>query len=312
MSLRLGIQGSGQLVGALPDPALFTDVARLAERCGYDSIWAGDHVSFENPILDVTVALSLFAAVTTSVTIGAGIVLLPLRPPAIVAKAFSSLDYVAHGRVVLGVGVGGEGAKDFEAVGVPPSERRPRADEAMRALRELFTRSPASFAGTFTSFRDVTIEPLPARRGGPPLWVGGRAPAALRAAGRLGDGWMPIWISTEQFVAGWDQVRRHAEAAGRDADAIVPAAVAPALIGDDGDDARRLARVHLEARYGTSFSPHSIERYCVAGTPDECRARVHAYAEAGVQHLVFNPAVGPERLLEQVERLAEALVPVAR
>jgi probable F420-dependent oxidoreductase len=311
MSLRLGIQGSGQLVGDLPDPSLFTEVARVAESSGYDSLWAGDHVSFENPILDVTVALSTFAAVTTTITIGAGIVLLPLRAPALVAKAFSSLDYLARGRVVLGVGVGGEGAKDFEAVGVSPSERRPRADEAMRALRELFTHSPARFEGTFTSFHDVSIEPLPAQEGGPPLWVGGRAPAALRAAGRLGDGWMPIWISTEQFVAGWDEIRRHADAAGRDPDALVPAAVAPALVATDGDDARRLAREHLEARYGTSFSPHAIDRYCVAGTPDECRARVRAYAEAGVEHLVFNPAVGPERLLEQVERLAEALGPVA-
>jgi alkanesulfonate monooxygenase SsuD/methylene tetrahydromethanopterin reductase-like flavin-dependent oxidoreductase (luciferase family) len=180
----------------------------------------------------------------------------------------------------------------------------------MRVLHELFTHSPASFEGAFTSFRGVSIEPLPGQEGGPPLWVGGRAPAALRAAGRLGDGWMPIWISTDQFVAGWDQVRRHAEAAGRDAEAMVPAAVTPALISDDGDEARRLAREHLEARYGTSFSPHSIDRYCVAGTADECRARVRAYADAGVQHLVFNPAVGSERLLEQVGRLAEALVEV--
>ena len=123
---------------------------------------------------------------------------------------------------------------------------------------------------------------------------------------------MPIWISTQQFVAGWEEIRRHADAAGRDSDGIVPAAVAPALIADDGDEARRLAREHLETRYATPFSPHSVDRYCIAGTPDECRARVQAYAEVGVQHLVFNPAVGPERLLEQVERLAEALVPVVR
>jgi probable F420-dependent oxidoreductase len=309
--MRLGIQGSGQLVGELPDPSLFTDVARMAESCGYDSLWAGDHVSFENPILDVTVALATFAAVTSRVVVGAGIVLLPLRAPALVAKTFSSLDYLARGRVVLGVGVGGEGAKDFEAVGVPPDERRPRAEEAMLVLRELFAHSPASFEGTFTRFRNVSIEPLSARPGGPPLWVGGRAPAALRAVGRLADGWMPIWISADAFAAGWERIRRLAATSGRDPDAIVPAAVAPALVSDDGDEARRLAHEHLEARYGTSFSPHAIDRYCVAGTPDECRARVRAYAEAGVRHLVFNPAVGPERLLEQVEGLAAAVVGVA-
>ncbi len=311
MSLRLGIQGSGQLVGDVPDPSYFTDVARLAESCGYDSLWAGDHVSFENPILDATVALATFAAVTTTITIGAAVLLLPLRPPALVAKAFSSLDYLARGRVVLGVGVGGESAKDFEAVGVAPSERRQRADEAMRALRELFAHSPASFDGAFTSFRDVSLEPRPAREGGPPLWVGGRAPAALRATGRLGDGWLPIWISTDRFIAGFEQVRRHADAAGRDPDAIVPAAVVPALVDPDGGRARRLAHEHLEARYGMSFSAYAIDRYCVVGTSDQCRARVRAYADAGVQHLVLSPAVGPERLLEQAERLAEAVVQVA-
>ena len=310
-ALRFGIQGSGQLVGGLPDPGYFADIARLAESAGYDSIWAGDHVSFENPILDLTVALTTFAAVTSRITIGAGILLLPLRPPALVAKAFSSLDYLSRGRVVLGVGVGGEGAKDFEAVGVPVGERRARADEAMLALRRLFASSPASFEGRFTRFDGVSIEPLPVQPGGPPLWVGGRSPAALRTAGRLGDGWLPIWISIEHYATSWSEIRRHAEDAGRDPDALAAAAVVPALVDDDGERARTLARKHLEERYATSFSSHAIERYCLAGTPAECAARAREYAEAGVRHLVFNPVVAPDRLLEQAERLADAVVTVA-
>src|SRR4029077_11902342 len=155
--LQFGRHGSGQLVGVLPHPGYFADVARLAEAAGYDSIWAGGHISFENPILDVTVALATFAAVTTRITIGAGIVLLPLRPPALVAKEFASLDYVSGGRVVLGVGVGGESPQDFEAVGVAIRERGERADEAMPALRELFAHSPASFEGRFTQFAGISI-----------------------------------------------------------------------------------------------------------------------------------------------------------
>ncbi len=309
--VRFGIQGSGQLVGELPPPALFREVAQRAEEVGYDSLWAGDHVSFENPILDVTVALATFAAVTSRITIGAGIVLLPLRPPALVAKEFASLDYVSGGRVVLGVGVGGESPQDFEAVGVPIHERGARADEAMLALRELFAHSPASFEGRFTRFAGVSIEPRPVRSGGPPLWVGGRSPAALRRAGRLGDGWLPIWISPERYAAGWSEIRRHAESAGRDPDALVRAAVFPALVADDGRSAREHVRAYLGARYGTSFSPQAVERYCVAGTPMECATRVQAYVEAGIEHLVFNPAVPPDRLSEQVERLADAVLAVA-
>jgi probable F420-dependent oxidoreductase len=308
--LLLGVQGSGQLVGGLPDPGTFADAARLAEQVGFDSIWAGDHVSFVNPILDVTVALSTFAAVTSRITIGAGILLLPLRPPALVAKTFSSLDYLSRGRVVLGVGVGGEGLKDFEAVGVPVDERRPRADEAMAAVRAMFRTGPTSFEGRFTSFHGVSIEPSPTQPDGPRLWVGGRSTAALRTTARLGDGWLPIWVSTEQYTAGWAEIRSRALAAGRDPDALTAAAVAPALVDDDGDRARRLALEHLEQRYATRFSEHAIERYCVAGTPAECGARVRAYAEAGVSHLVFNPVVPADRLLEQIERLADALVAV--
>lgn len=306
--VRLGIQGSGQLVGELPPPALFREIARCAEDAGFDSLWAGDHISFENPILDLTVALATFAAVTTRITLGAGIVLLPLRPPALVAKEFASLDYVSGGRVVLGVGVGGESAQDFEAVGVPIHERGERADEAMQVLRELFAHSPASFEGRFTRFAGVSIEPRPTQRGGPPLWVGGRSPAALRRAGKLGNGWLPIWVSPERYAAGWEEIHRHAESAGRDPGALVAAAVVPALVGADGPSAREQVRAYLGVRYGTSFTPHAVERYCVAGTPSECATRVQAYAEAGVRHLVLNPAVAPERLPEQIEQLADAVL----
>jgi len=309
--IRIGVQGSGQLVGELPPPSLFAAVARRAESLGYDSIWAGDHISFENPILDVTVALATFAAVTSRITLGAGIVLLPLRAPAVVAKEFASLDYLSGGRVVLGVGVGGEGAKDYEAVGVPIDERGVRANDAMLALRELFAAAPASYHGRFSSFAGVSIEPRPVQTGGPPLWVGGRSPAALRRAGVLGDGWLPIWVSPERCRAGRDEIRRHAESAGRDPDAIVLAAVVPALVADDGERAREEVRGYLGARYGTAFSPQAVERYCVVGTPEECAARVEAYAAVGVRHLVFNPAVPTDRLLEQVERLAGATLGVA-
>jgi probable F420-dependent oxidoreductase len=307
-----GIQGSGQHVEGAPEPEFFRAVAQRAEAAGYDSIWAGDHISYRNPILDVTVALSTFAAVTERITIGAAIVLLPLRHPSLVAKAFSSLDFVSGGRVVLGVGVGGEGPKDFEAVGVPVSERGARTDEAMRALRELFRGGPASFAGRFFAFEGVEIEPAPAQPGGPPLWVGGRSEAALRRAGRLGDGWIPIWVSAERFGRSLPQVRRHAEEAGRNPEAIVPAVVLPAHVDDDGERARREILAHLSQRYAGRFEPHVVERYCLAGTPAECAARVREYVDAGARHLVFNPSGPAGAYLEQVERLfAEVVAGVA-
>jgi probable F420-dependent oxidoreductase len=292
------------MVGELPDPGFFRAVAELAEETGYDSIWAGDHVSFHNPILDVTVALSCFASRTDRIAIGAAVVLLPLRHPSLVAREFASLDWLARGRVVLGVGVGGEGGKDFEAVGVDPRERGARTDESMRVLRELFSGPDASFSGRFFSFDGVTIEPQPAQPGGPPLWVGGASSAAKRRAGRLGDGWAPIWISPERFSEGMDEVRRHAEEAGDDPDAIAAAVMCPALVG--GQSRERLA-VHLAERYAMQVEPHLIDRYCIAGSEEDCAARLRAYADAGVEHLIFNIgcAAGDE-LLDQAQRLHDA------
>jgi probable F420-dependent oxidoreductase len=301
--MQVGIQGSGQLTDAPPDPGRFRAVAELAEELGYDSIWAGEHLSFHNPILDLGVALAVFAAVTERIRIGAGVVLLPLRHPSLVAKQAASLDYLSRGRLVLAVGVGGEGAKDFEAAGVPATERGPRTDEGIAALRALFADRPASFSGRFYRFEGVSIEPAPATPEGPPILVGGRSDAAQRRAGRLGDGWLPYLVSPRRFAAGLEAVRSHVLAAGRDPDALTHGVVAFARVEDDGERAREGAREHLSRRYGMRFEPHHVEHLCIAGTPDQCATRFREYAEAGASHLCFNPAVDERGFLGQVERL---------
>jgi probable F420-dependent oxidoreductase len=268
-----GIQGSGQLVDGVPDPGLFRELAVRAEELGYDSIWAGDHISYRNPILDVVVALSTFAAVTSRITIGAGVVLLPLRHPSVVAKEFASLDYASGGRTILGVGVGGESGPDFDAVGVSPRERGARTDDSMKALRALFAERPASYQGRFFSFEGISIEPEATQPGGPPLWVGGASEAAIRRAAALGDGWIPIWMSAEKFAAARAELPDH----------VTPAVTMPAHVGDK----RRLYE-HLRIRYSGDFSEHVVDRYCVAGTPDECVSRVREYIDAGAEHIVFN------------------------
>jgi probable F420-dependent oxidoreductase len=274
-----GIQGSGQLVGGAPDPGVFREVAVRAEELGYDSIWAGDHISYRNPILDLVVALSTFAAMTSRITLGAGIVLLPLRHPSVVAKEFASLDYLSGGRTILGVGVGGESGPDFDAVGVSPRERGARTDDAMKALRALFRERPAAYEGRFFSFAGISIEPA----GDPPLWVGGRSATAIRRAATLGDGWIPIWVSAQAIA--------DAELP----DGVTRAVTLPAHVGDP----QRLLE-HLRIRYSGEFGEHVIDRYCVAGEPEHCVARVREYIDAGAEHVVFNALE-----LDDAERLME-------
>lgn len=309
--VRFGIQGSGQHTEGLPDPGLFREVADLAEGLGWDSIWGGEHLSFHNPILDLSVALSIFAARTERIQLGAGLVLLPLRHPAWVAKAYGSLDFASEGRLLLGVGVGGEGPKDFEAAGVPIEERGARTDESIAALRALWgVEQPASHEGRFFRFDGVQIDPPPAQPGGPPLLVGGRTPAALRRAGRLGDGWLAYMVSADRFARDFAEVRRHAVEAGRDPEALTPAIVLPAHVGPDGEGAaaREQARAHLSERYNTPFEAHHVARYTIAGDPAECRARLREYVAVGVRHFVLNPAGPAARFLDEVEALHEQVV----
>ena len=289
--VAFGIQGSGQLVGGAPDPGVFRETAARAEELGYDSIWAGDHISYRNPILDIVVALSTFAAVTSRITLGAGVVLLPLRHPSVVAKEFASLDYLSGGRTILGVGVGGESGPDFDAVGVSPRERGARTDDSMRALRALFGERPSAYQGRFFSFEGISIEPPPAQAGGPPLWVGGASEAAIRRAATLGDGWIPIWMSAEKFAKARAQLPEH----------VTPAVTMPAHVGD-----KRALYEHLRIRYSGDFGEHVVDRYCVAGTPDECAARVREYVDAGARHIVFNilEPTDTDRLAEVVRAAA--------
>ncbi len=308
MHVEFGIQGSGQWAEGAFAPAHFRALGPLAEEVGFDAIWAGDHVAFENPILDPFAALATFAATTERILLGTAIVLVPLRPAAAIAKQAASLDYLAGGRLLLGVGPGGDGPKDFEAVGVPIGERGARTDEAIGVLRTLLRPGPQAFAGRFARFDDVELAPASPQPGGPPILVGGRAEAALVRAGRLGDGWLGYLASPERFARDWATVRAAALAAGRDADAISPGLVLPLHVEEDGERARRHVQEHLSRRYGRPFEPHHAERYAVAGSPDECRARLAAYVEAGVRRFVFNPACSARAYPAAVEAIARLVV----
>ncbi len=280
-AVRFGINGSGQQTAQMPRGEFFRKVARTAEQLGYDSLWASDHISFANPILEGMVALSFFAGATSRITLGTGIFLLPLRHPSLVAKQVASLDVLAEGRLIFGVGVGGEGDRDFAAVEISAHHRGARTDESIDALRTLWTEQPARFSGRFFNFDGITIDPPPTRP--PPVWVGGRAVKALERAGRKADGWLAYLQSVTGFTEGLTTVRRAAEQGDRDPDAITPAIMLPTLVGRDGTRARRALAEHLTARYGREFPEPAVDRMCLAGTPDECVHRLGEYVAAGAR-----------------------------
>jgi probable F420-dependent oxidoreductase len=229
--------------GATADPA---DLARLARACdglGFDYFGINDHVVISDHIdstypytedgswagasdaacLDVLTALAFLAGQTERIRLLTSVMVIPHRPAVLTAKILASVDVLSQGRLTVGVGVGWM-REELEALSAPPYERRGAAsDEFIDAWRVLWRDAVAAFSGDFVSFSGVICEPKPVQRPGPPLWVGGEGPAARRRAARRGDGWYPVagnpahrLDTVERFAEGVADMRRRAEAAGRD------------------------------------------------------------------------------------------------
>ena len=182
-------------------------VVEVAEEVGLESLWAVEHVFVPKEVTtpypytedgqiagigdavlcDPVVWLSFVAGISRTLKLATGIMILPQRNPAYVAKEWATLDRLSGGRAILGVGIGWL-REEMEALGIPFSERAPRTDESIRAIRSLWGDEPSSVDGRFHHWDDMISNPRPAQPGGVPIVVGGHAPAAARRAARLGDG----------------------------------------------------------------------------------------------------------------------------
>jgi probable F420-dependent oxidoreductase len=172
------------------------------------------------PILEALMALSYIAAVTTRVTLGTEVLVLPQRHPTLVAKQVSTLDTLSGGRVRLGVGVGWQ-ESEYEALGEPFRTRGARMDEAIRLLRAYWTDAEVSFESAHYPMVSMAMEPKPPQAGRLPIWIGGLSEAAFRRVGRLGDGWLASRVTDAAGAReAIEAIHRHAEAAGRDPSAI--------------------------------------------------------------------------------------------
>jgi len=231
-ALRFGVQLS------LKPPQEQFDLVRRIEALGFDSVWTGDHVSFHNPMYESLTLLATYVPITSRLRLGTAVYLLALRRPAIAAKITSTLDVLSGGRLIFGVGVGGENPKEFEVCGVPHAERGARVTEAIDAVRTLWRDTPATFKGRFTSFAGISIDPKPVQKPGPPIWIGGRSDAALARAGRQGDGWVSYVVQPERYAQSLDKIRAAAAAAGRTLDNFAAAHLAFVTVGRDYETAK--------------------------------------------------------------------------
>jgi probable F420-dependent oxidoreductase len=304
----IGVSLGGSFPQGVPAPSALLDAARHAEASGFDAIWSGDHVMMYSPIVECVTLLSAMAAVTTRVRLGTAVYLLPLRHPVVVAKTFAGLDYVSDGRLVFGVGVGGEYAKEFEATSVPVAERGSRTDEGLEIVRRLWTERNVSFRGRHWEFEGVTLEPPPVQRPHPPIWIGGRSDAALRRTARFADGWLAYMVTPERLRESLAQIRGLAAAGGRDAGAIAGGVLLFAHVSDRRDVSRARVVADLSARYNQPFEK-LVDRYCAFGTPGQCAETIAAFVDAGVSNVVLKFTCRPDEQLEQQQRFAEGVLP---
>ncbi|MEU9497654.1 TIGR03619 family F420-dependent LLM class oxidoreductase [Streptomyces sp. NPDC048196] len=204
--MRVGLHALGIGEGARPE--VIRAVATAAETHGFARLWCGEHVALvdapasrypysadgriavpaDADWLDPLLALAFAAAVTHRIELASGVLLLPEHNPVLVAKQAATLDVLSAGRFSLGVGVGWS-AEEFAALGVPFAGRGRRTEEYLAAMRVLWAEDPASFAGEFTRFEGIRVNPKPLRGGRLPVVVGGNSDAALRRAASLADGW---------------------------------------------------------------------------------------------------------------------------
>ena len=212
-----------------------TELAQSAERAGFESLWTVEHVVFpddyestypydksgkmamrsDTDLPDPLIWLTWVAAVTETIHLGTGILILPQRNPVVLAKELATLDALSGGRVELGVGVGWL-REEFDALGIPWERRGARTDDYIDAMRALWDTDHAEHDGEFASFARISVNPKPTR-GRVPIHVGGHTRKAAERAGRLGDGFIPGEGDLGELV---DIARQSAADAGRDPDAL--------------------------------------------------------------------------------------------
>lgn len=288
------------------------ELVQLVDRCGYDSLWVGDHVSFAVPILDPLLQLAQAAVVSRRLTLGTGVYLLPLRHPAPVAKQVATLDHLTEGRLIFGVGIGGEFPKEYELCGVPLNERGPRLAEGVDVLRKLWSGKPVSHSGRFYGpFSEVAMRPPPRQPGGPPIWFGGRSDAALRRIGRLGDGYLSYVVTPEMYRSALSVIGEAADAAGRAPNTFGTGHLLFARLDHSYEAALDAAAETLSVRYAMDFRKPAM-RYCALGTPQQVAERIQAFRDAGLRHVILD-LLGPyEQRQQQIEWFAAEAMPLLR
>jgi probable F420-dependent oxidoreductase len=270
-------------------PQELAQVAQACDRSGFFYVAVCDHVVIPDDLAprmsavwwDTIATLSWLAAQTSTTRLLSSVFNLTYRHPLVAAKSFATLDLLSGGRVIVGVGAGHVEA-EFAALGIDFATRGRRLDEALTVFDEVMTEGRVD---------GVQLAPRPVQQPRPPVWVGGSAPAAVRRAARLADGWLPQGTPLEQMPALVEVYRQERASATVDA--------------GTGDIGAITEWLHV----GTPS--WDVDRPCVSGSPEELADALRRWADVGVNHLqVRFPSRSADELVEQVERFGAEVGPL--
>jgi len=307
--IRFGLSLGGY-ADDVPGRDALVELARKAEAVGFDSIQVGDHIQWHAPILEATVLMATFAVVTERLRIASSVIILPLRDPVLLAKTVASLDVLSGGRMIFGVGVGGDNPLEYAAMRIPLSERGSRANESLEIIKGLWANERFSYAGRHFAIRDVAIAPRPVQSS-IPIWVGGGSEAALRRAARYGDGWIGAFASPRKFGRLSADLRRFLHEEGRKAEGFTFGMYLFANVDDDAARARETAVRYVERVYRLDGA-RIVERFGVVGPVEACAGRALAYAEAGADYIVLGPVSDHRDWPRQLDGYGEVIERVRR
>jgi alkanesulfonate monooxygenase SsuD/methylene tetrahydromethanopterin reductase-like flavin-dependent oxidoreductase (luciferase family) len=324
MNFGITLSNRGVLVGLCRPRDLLALADAVEASPAMDSVWCGDAL-FVNRRLDALTLLAAVAGRTERVLIGPACMgSFALRNPLVFAYEWASLDVLSNGRTRLVACAGGGAGPLWEAesaaLGMAPGERRKRMIENIRVLRHLWTRDNAPFAGEFTTFANVTLEPKPVQSPCP-IWLAtnaerlsrgqadsGGSEAALTRVGTLADGWMTHSVSPEGFRRSWDFILTAGRAGGRDMAGFDNVLYHHVNVNDDKDAALADSKRFLDLYYSADYSKERLEAWLTYGPPRDCIAQLQRYAACGCRRITFRISTMGDPMA-QLRRLVEEVLP---
>ena len=300
MALKDKIAFGAALPHRSPEPIDMAAVVRVAQRAetlGFRDLWVTENTLDHVFCFDPVVVLTYAAAVTTTILLGASVVVLPAHNPIHVAHQWANLDYVSNGRTILGLGLGRD--HHYRQFQVPQEGRVRRFREGVELIKALWTEPRVEYRGRIYRLENGTMAPKPVQKPRPPIWLGVGHPDALRRAATIADGWMGSGGSSNAaFVRSVPILREALEKAVRDP-AVFSISKRVFVSVDERPEA---ARAELHRWFTVVYrNPEGTDASGIHGTPETVRDRLEELVAAGANHLLLNP-VG--RHAEQLEALA--------